>query len=238
VISLLDVGFPQGIVTMRAWQEIARSGVRGVYARCGNGNDQPDQTFASNVQGAQAAGLAVGPYAVGFPLPASAPHPGREPGSQALLHFTASKGVGSHPGDLPPALDLEWPAPADWLKWGITAKSVREWTVDYLEAAAKLWKRSPILYLYPDFWMHFADGATDAELEQLADYDLWLARYGVTSPGSLAGGKWSTPTLWQKSDGGGRLPSGAPVDEDVFIGDEVSWREFRDLPPVTVRNDV
>jgi len=236
MIAVLDVGFPQGIITAKHWQEIARSGVRGVYCRCGNGNNLPDQTYAANVQGAQTAGLAVGPYAVGFPLPLSAPHPGRDPKTQALMHWQASKGVGSNAGHLPPALDLEWPAPMDWLKWAIGSASVRAWTRDYLAEAARLWKRSPVLYLYPDFWTHLARGATDAELEQLGEYDLWLARYAVVMPGTLAGGKWGAPTLWQKSDGGGRLPSGAPVDEDVFVGDEISWKEFRGLAPVTARN--
>lgn len=221
MIPLLDVGFPQGKIPLAHWRLLAAQGIQGVYIRCGDGNDAPDTSFLSLAAGAEMAGLKVGAYHVGFPLPASPFHAGREPELQALRHFRAASSVDQ---PLPPALDLEWPEPADWPKWGVSAASVRLWTLDYLRELAHLTTRTPVIYLYPDFDAHLFAGASAEELAAFARYPLWLARYGVAAPGTVT--PWTAPTLWQRSDGGLRLPSGAPADEDAFLGDDAAWATF------------
>lgn len=225
MIPVLDVGESQGMITLAHWRAIATSGVRGIVARCGNGNNPADLTFARNRDGARGVSIGVGPYHVGFPLNPDGIHSGRNAATQALMHYNACAGLGSEDGEIRPVLDLEWPMPVDWPKWKLTASSVRGWTFDWGHASAKLYGRKPILYLYPDFDLHLLAGASAVELQAFTDlFDLWLARYEVAAPGTVA--PWSAPILWQKSDGGGRLPSFAKVDEDVFLGDDDAWTAF------------
>lgn len=237
----LDVSSIQGKID---WAAVSASGVRFVMRKCGNGNNAPDAGFATDIAGARAAGLAVGAYHVGFPLPTDPAHPGRAAADQAKAHFEASAGVGSAPGDLPPALDLEWPVPgsADWKKYGCSAPQVRAWALAYLEAAEQLWGRLPLLYDgFPDYWAGIDGGAEPG----FARYPLWVVNYpeqykGRTPPDGASPAippPWTAWTLWQHCGGGFHLPGGVPVDSDVFCGDEAAFAALRGLPlaaPVNV----
>jgi lysozyme len=218
VIRGIDVSAVQGDVD---WGRVAASGVRFAIMKCAQGNEAGrDATFARNVAGARNAGLAVGCYLFGYPLPAG--KEGRDPVEQAKIHYAKCDRVGTRDGELPPALDLEWPAPEDWARWQCNAAQVRDWGLAYLDAAKALWGRIPLVYTYPWFWQHVrAAGA----LDRYAEYPLWLADYSRdTAPHVPA--PWTTATLRQTSGGGGKLPSGAPVDENVFGGDEDDWAAF------------
>ena len=238
----LDVSSIQGKID---WSAVAAAGVRFVVRKCGNGNNPPDCGFSDYLSGARAAGLVVGAYHVGFPLPTDPAHPGRAPSDQAKAHFDACQGLGSKPGELPPALDLEWPVPGspEWTKYGCTASQVRAWALAYLEAAEQLWGRTPLLYDgFPDYWAAIG-GASEAGF---AKYPLWVVNYpeqykGRTPPDGASPalpGPWTAWSLWQHSGGGFHLPSGAPVDSDVFNGDETAFAAFlglaAGLPPVNL----
>lgn len=204
------------------WKRVAASGVRFAYCRCGYGNESPDGSFAVFAAGAEAAGIAVGAYHVGFPI-RIAQDPGSSPEEQARAHFAASHSQGINPGELPPALDLEWPVPGtpEWGRHGCTPEFVRAWTLAYLaEMRALLGGRLPVLYDgFPNYWT--AIGGSSEPL--FAEYPLWRVDY---RPRPVTPGPWTEFALWQCGGGSGRLPSGAPVDEDVFRGDEAAWREF------------
>jgi GH25 family lysozyme M1 (1,4-beta-N-acetylmuramidase) len=221
-IPVLDFASPQGNLSPGQWRKLADDGVAGIWAKCGNGNNKPDPTFRANIAGARTVEIAVGAYGVPFVLPLDeGHHPGRSPLDQAQTHFQQSGALGIVLGDLPPMVDLEWPAPVDWPQWGVTPAFARAFALLYLGETARLTGRSPFLYLYPDYEKHLFAGATQDELEAFAKYRLWIARYGVTEPGSLP--PWTAPTLWQKSDGGAVLPNGCRVDEDLFLGDADAW---------------
>lgn len=225
-IAGYDIGSPQGTITPEQWATIDASGVRFVFLRCGNGNNAPDPLFATNLRNARAYAprVTIGPYHVGFPLPPSPEHPKREPEKQAEAHFAQAGGLGARAGELPPVLDFEWPLPKDWAQWGVTSDSAAAWGRAYLARMQQLCGgRAPLIYTYPDFWSHVSLAGADA-VAPYATYPLWLARYEVNVPGTLP--PWGAPLFWQKSNGGGRLPSGAPVDEDVFIGDEAAFQWF------------
>jgi lysozyme len=224
VIPVYDIGESQGLLTRAHWRVMKAGGLGGVYIRCGNGNSGVDPLFQVNLTNARSVAVPPGAYHVGFPLLPDAAHPGRGPEDQALAHYRASGGLGSAPGELRPVLDFEWPLPVDWPKWGLTAKSIRTWGLGYLPACEELHGKPPMLYTYPDFDLHVLAGATPEELALFARYDLWIARYGAASPGTIA--PWKAPRFWQKSDGGGRLPNGYAVDEDVFLGDAAALAEL------------
>lgn len=216
----IDVSIAQGGVI--DWVAVARSGVRFAMIRCGNGNEAADPAFARSAKMARAAGLIIGAYHVGFPLPEDRAHPGRSPIDQARAHFEASGGLGSHDGEMPPSLDLEWPVPGtfEWRKYGCSNDQVRSWALDYLAEAERLHGRAPMIYDgFPIYWRDI-DGANEP---RFARYPLWWVDY---RPGTAPPAPWTTWALHQIDGGGGHLPSGAPVDEDVFAGNEDAFAAF------------
>jgi GH25 family lysozyme M1 (1,4-beta-N-acetylmuramidase) len=212
----IDVGSPQGSLSPADWRAIAASGVRWAYLRCGNGNEGSDPTFAANLAGARAAGILVGAYHVGMPLPNDPAHPGRDPESQALAHYRACNGLGSRDGELPPALDFEWPTPDLWSRYGCSAEQILVWGREYLEIAGPLYGVEPVVYSFRWFWDAVAEGH---DARAFASSPLWLAAYETHEP-IRAIAPWTRATFWQLSDGGGRLPNGARVDEDELLGDD------------------
>lgn len=217
------------------WTAVARQGIRFVYLRCGNGNNPPDALFAERAAGARDAGLVVGAYHVGFPLPPDAAHPGREPEVQARAHYGSCGGLGRGGGELPPALDLEWPVPGSdkWREYGLTAAGVRAWALAYLRECEALYGCLPVLYDgFPDYWGPSGiDGG--AELA-FARYPLWCVdypaalshAYPVDASLLVVPKPWTKTTFWQVNGGGARLPDGEPVDADVFLGDEAALAAF------------
>jgi lysozyme len=204
----LDLSQLQGAIPDVQWQAVARD-VRFVYLRCGVGNDASDTRFREYAAGAKAAGLLVGAYHFGFPLPTDPAHPGRDPETQARDHAAAQ---GAWASDLPVALDLEWPEVTDWAHWGCSADQIAEWAASYLATMQALVGRRPILYSYPYFLASLGAG----NRAKLVDYELWLAAYG-TNPNVPA--PWPSLAIVQTSAGGYRLPNGCPCDEDQ-IADE------------------
>jgi lysozyme len=227
-----DLSSLQGVLSPDSWRAVAHDpDVRFVSLRCGYGNNPHDPAFAANVAGARAVGLVVQAYHVGFPLRPDPAHPGREPEAQARAHFAAAGGLGRGRGELPPALDLEWPPPQEWTTRGIDAAFVVHWAEAYGATMAALVGRTPLLYTYPVFHHALARGADLARLAGL--FDLWAAEYQLASPVVLP--PWKRCLFWQRSGGGGRLPWGAPVDEDVFVGSE---EEFLRMANFSVDVDV
>jgi len=167
------------------------AGYRFVWVKCQEGNTGKDGSYERNVQRARDAGLAVGAYHFAFPLPTDPAHPSRDPNDQAQLYFNACKGLGSEPGDLSPALDLEWPAPQDWAKWGCTPQQISDWGRACCVAMAQLWGRLPVIYTYPHWWKTLAQGA---DVSWASDYPLWFADYSWPQIGHPPLG-WMPPHL-------------------------------------------
>jgi lysozyme len=221
----VDVSSVQGSID---WTRVAASGVRFAIIKCSTGNDTGvDSRFTENVANARAAGLVVGAYHFAYPLPNQAGNPSRDPAEQAQIAFEKSGGLGAEPGDLPPALDLEWPAPQDWAKWRCTAAQIRDWGLAYLDKAHSLWGCAPLVYTYPDFWQHLT---VAGGLEEYGDYPLWIADYakygGVVPPDDAAPRSlppWADWTFWQHDGNRGLLlENGMDADFNVFNGDEVT----------------
>lgn len=203
-VKIRDYSVVQGLVDFTK----EPTDVRGVYHRCGVGNDRPDADFLINVSKARASGRVVGAYHFFYPLPTTKEHPDRDPLLQARKHFTASGGLGKRAGDLPPAVDFEWPAPEEWAKWGCTKQQIEESCWQYAAEMTRLHEVQPLVYTYPYWWRALGSPA------RWAIYKLWLASYTPT-PVVLA--PWTDCVLWQNTGGGGKLGmNGAPVDTDLI----------------------
>ena len=124
----LDLHAGYGVID---FDKVAASGVRFAWAKCTEGNQGGgkfvDPQFKRNVAECKRVGIAVGAYHFAFPLPEDGKNKFRSPKEQAEIAFRNSGGLGSQPGDLSPALDLEWPPPNEWKKWGVTAKDIADW---------------------------------------------------------------------------------------------------------------
>ncbi len=207
----IDVSSVQGHLD---WDRVVRTWPTKLdfaYIRCGVGNDGHDVSFDENVAGARAIGLIVGAYHFLYPLPVVAGHESRDPVKQAQAHFEASRGLGSFVGELPPAVDVEWPAPSDWAKWGCTKESIVASANAYADECERLHEVEPMIYIYPDFEAHLGN------LGKLGKRPLWEASYEKT-PRKLR--NWGSCVAWQTTGGGGKLYSGAPVDTDVIMDDD------------------
>lgn len=208
VIRGLDVSIVQGVLD---WSRVDAA-VRFVLPRCGVGNDGKDSAFDENVRRILASGRIVGPYHFLYPLPVVPGHESRDAVAQARAHFAAAKGLGTHSGELPPFLDLEWPAPQDWAKWGVTATFIKECAVTYLTEMDRLTGRVCGIYLYPDYGTHLGD------LSMFALRPFYEASYTVVPARMTLG----TPAVWQDTGGGGRLYNGVPVDTDLVSEDALA----------------
>ena len=225
------------------WERVAKAGVRFAIVKCTLGNEPAgdDRLFARNVAGAKAAGILVGAYHFAFPLPSGSLLPrGRSPKEQAERFFTVSKGLGANVGELPPALDFEWPARWDktkfvdannngvldageklvdqWARWGISAASISEWGLECLEHLKRLWGRVPMIYEYPHFREMLGEYGKGAVWTR---YPLWIATYPESArattlppPGAkpILNAPWSDWAIWQFSaDGSPMRIDGIPV---------------------------
>jgi GH25 family lysozyme M1 (1,4-beta-N-acetylmuramidase) len=229
-----------------AWEKAAAV-LRFVYVKCTTGNSPGvDAQFAANVSGAIAHDVAVGGYHFSYPLPDDAAHPGRSPEEQAERAFRDSRGLGSREGELPHAIDAEWPPPQecdDYVGrdkvdkgWKCTRPQMSEWFRRYCVHATKLWGRKPIIYTYPAWWRWLAEGA---DVSWAREYEVWFADYAHPGPGTppdgwvaphmpWVAGTWDDFTICQYSaEGSGeRIPgiAACPVDRDCIRDEETLRR--------------
>jgi lysozyme len=225
----VDVSSVQGTIQ---WSRLASVGVRFAWVKCTQGNDGADPRYRPNVDGARAVGIYVGAYHFAYNLPARVRGDGRTPQEEARRFFFISGGVGRAFGELPPAIDAEWPNVGEWGKWGCSAQQISEWQRVFAEEVAQLWGRAPVLYTYPFWWRVLA---ASADVSWAATYPLWIANYkGIDQEFPPEEAKpyvpppWDMWTFWQWSaDKGRRLPGClTDIDRNVFAGTIEDLREL------------
>jgi lysozyme len=196
-----DLSSVQGNLSVATFQTMASQGISFIIAKCytGNNTNGVDPTYYSNITNAQAAGLQVAAYHFIYPLPNNGTA-NRDPVSQANLHFQAA-------GNILAFCDAEWPATQDWASWGCTAAQINQWVLTYLQTYSQLSGRPMPIYTYP-YWAQSVGFSS-----QFSQYPLWIASYGGTTPTIPA--PWSSYCAWQYGGGTGKLPNGAPVDQDL-----------------------
>ena len=216
MIRGIDASSVQGVLPIDALDAVD---CRFLIHKCQQGNDGRDPFFDRNIEAARDKGWVVGAYHFLYPLPHLSPE------AQAEGFFKASP-LGTEDGDLPPAIDLEWPDPdAGWVKWGCTGPQICDWSRRCAERMSELYGRKPLIYTYPYFMQALRGrGALGGDVSWLAEYPLWIASY---SPKPVLPAPWSDWSMWQyDGNGGQRMPNGGDVDFNWFNGDEQALREF------------
>ena len=196
------------------WTQVAAAGKAFAIIKASQGTSYTDPYYATNHNGARAAGLRTGAYH--FAEPDATPN-------DAILeadHFVSTLGLLK--GDLTPALDLEGTQVL-----GVAA--LQAWVISWLgEVTAKLGVR-PMIYTSPNFWKN-SMGDTSA-LADAGYTTLWVAHWGVTSP-TVPAKNWGGHgwTFWQYTSSGSvpGITTGR-VDLDRYNGP--------DLTPVTFGAD-
>ena len=186
------------------WAAVARSGIRFAYIRASY-SKTIDQRVRENWQAAADHGVLRGGYHF-FRF-------GRNPRTQAQVFLDAlSGGPNPHgPGDLPPALDLEWD------RWGVhpgTAELQAAYVRDagiWLDTVGEALGRTPILYSGRSFWQEIGNP------DGLADHPFWVAHWGVERPNNLPDA-WSDWLFWQYTASGTVPGISGPVDRNRFSG--------------------
>lgn len=190
-----------------------------VFTKLGEGQTIFDPTYVRNVTECKKNGILVGPYAFVRPMPSSYPR------TEARIHWGLSRNAPEC--DLPLVMDLESPPNPDQKSW------VAEWALSYLDEAAQLWNRRPLLYSYPYF-------LEQLKAPSLAAYDLWIASYNTASwpddnDKPLVPEPWTTWQFWQWTD---KYKFGImSVDGDVFNGTLDDLKSYAAGDPSVVTSD-
>lgn len=159
--------------------------------------------------------------------------PSKDPLRQAQAFVQAIGAL--EPGDLPPALDVEWDfidldhnANDRWLhvEPQKRAEMIRVW-LDYVEERLGV---TPMIYTAKSFWDHaFKDSPN------FGRYPLWLASYGTSIPFSTGPTQlplgWSRWELWQFTDQGEIGGISGHVDTNMARGDLDALRRVTHVTP-------
>lgn len=239
MIRGIDVSAAQGRID---WPRVAAAGFRFAYIKCGEGNeDRKDPTFDVNVAGALGAGLYVGAYYVGWPLPDNG-NESRAPKAQAERFWRTSGGLGRNACELPPMFDFEWPTPDLWPKWECEPVQVARWGRDFMAEVEARWSlrhSTPVVYSFPWFWNSMALAAGPSEIAWASHYLLCLASYRDVAEDLPKGppvhelSPWGRgkETFWQWSaDKGRRIPGIATdIDRQLFNGTASQLRRLANI---------
>ncbi|MGN6246427.1 MAG: cell wall-binding repeat-containing protein [Motilibacteraceae bacterium] len=157
------------------WASVKAAGSSFAFIKATEGTTYTNPYFAGDWAGVAAQGMYRGAYHFA--------NPAKDAATQARYFATA---VGPLTGskDLPPVLDLED-------NGGLAPAALLVWVKSYLSAVQQITGRVPIIYTYPTFWVNQMGNTND-----LTQYPLWIANYGVTSPQGM-GGWGKAYTFWQ-----------------------------------------
>lgn len=228
----LDASSVQGLLPIK---DLDARGLKFLIAKCQEGNKGKDPYFERNTAAAKDLGWFTGAYHFLYPLPHL------DPKAQAELFFKASD-MGTTAGDLPPALDIEWPAVgAEWTKWKCNASQISDWSQACTARVEELFGRPPILYTYPHFLSSMAAGS---DVSWVTKYPLWIAADGSQGKWPAEGQgpnpklykPWDNWTFWQCDwVATPARPIGIYADSDVFNG---SWEDLQVLAGVKPHPDL
>jgi lysozyme len=156
-----DVSASQGAID---WNAVAAAGHGFAFIQATTGVNTVDSQFASNWQGAGAAGLRRGAYHV------AAPKPGRDPGDEAVNLASAIRAAGTPSDtDLPPS------AAIDDLVDTFSSEQVRDWLGAFSAVFERITQRLPAIRMSADSFAR-ALGSDASAVKS----PIWLS--GPTSP--------------------------------------------------------
>jgi lysozyme len=180
------------------WPAVASGGIQFCFIKASEGANLPDPLFGANWAGAKAAGVLRGAYHFFRPKVAVQP--------QVDLFVRTVEQL--ELGDLPPVLDLEFPA--DWS--GIALADRAPLALAWLTAVEAALGVTPIVYSAPAFVVE-----TLGDANALGRFPLWIAEY-TSKPAPLVPQPWQSWTFWQHNSQAQVTGVPRPVDHNKFQG--------------------
>ncbi|RKR76607.1 GH25 family lysozyme [Frondihabitans australicus] len=192
----LDVSAYQPSVN---WSSVAANGAKFAYIKATEGTTYTSSTFASQYNGAYAAGLSRGAYVFATPNTST--------GAAQATYFVNHGGNWTNDGrTLPPLLDIEYGYNATC--WGLSQAAMVAWIKDFSNTVLKLTGIRPAIYSTTDWWSQCTGNNSG-----FSQNPLFIAHYTTAStPGTLPA-SWKSWSVWQWADSGV-----FPGDQDVFNG--------------------
>jgi lysozyme len=184
----IDVSRYQGDID---FNQVAASGIEGVYIRSSLGSAYIDPTFEQNYANAKAAGLSVGFYH----------YVTARSTSQAAYqaHFFADTIQGK---------DMDYRLAMDFEDLrGLSVSEINAIALTFIQTLEEISGKEAVVYSN-------AYDATDIFQGTLTDYPLWIAEYGVSTPRNSV--NWESWAGWQYTSTG-RVPGiEGYVDRDLY----------------------
>ncbi|MFG3054029.1 glycoside hydrolase family 25 protein [Kitasatospora sp. NPDC048239] len=192
------------------WPAIARSGQSFAMLKATQGTGFTDGWFARDLAGARSVDLIRSGYHY-----FTADQDGAAQADHFLDVLHREGFTGTHPGELPPVLDLEQcRSGGHRLQLGQVKAFIAR--VEQATGAA------PIVYTRKGFVDDCLGGT-----KELSGHKVWLARYGDTPPEPLPGAAgWE---FWQYTDHASVPGTAGGVDASVFHGDQAALRRLAHL---------
>lgn len=181
------------------WAAVKAAGIRFAYIKATQGVAQIDPLFGENWRRSQAAGIPRGAYLF-FDA-------NQDPIGQAE-HFART--LQGHPGDLPPALDVE-------RNEGVPGPELARRVEACLTALERLLQVKPILYTRASFYNESLSGP-NGELPSFHNtHKIWTAHY-TTGPQPAVPRGYTNWTFWQYTETGSVPGVAGNVDLNRFNG--------------------
>ena len=208
--SLIDVSTWNGNID---WNSVYQSGVKFAMIRSSFGIENPNQVdnkFVRNITNAQKAGVKCGIYHYSYAKSAA------EAKKEAEFCLKTIKG---YKIDLPVAFDIEDSSQTHLGKDTLTSIVIA--FCDRIKSAGYM----PMLYCNPSWLNSYLH-----KNKLLGKYDLWLAHWGVSSPGFDC-------TIWQYSENGNVSGISGSVDMNWIFKDYASTKPSTTKPSNVKKTD-
>ncbi len=209
LINGIDISQYQGNITASGWQQIKGAGIQFAFARVSLGSCcDHDANYVNNFSRAIAAGIPIGPYAVGYPQTNMSDPNDAVNEANYLISLTKPYYQGSGLM-LRPVLDIELPTDKS-----LSQSFMSQWVVKWATTIKQGLGVDPIIYTYTDF-------ASTEFNSTVTSYPLWIANYSRTPPSTpppSAYAPWPSWKFWQHSSTGSVPGISGNVDLDVFDG--------------------
>jgi GH25 family lysozyme M1 (1,4-beta-N-acetylmuramidase) len=190
------------------WSSVARAGYKFVAIKATEGNYYANPYGASDLTGAERAGLSVIAYHFAIP---------NVSGGAAQADYVIAHAADGSGRVAPIGLDIEYDpySATDGTNecYGLGPGAITSWAAAFSSEVRRRTGRLPILYTTADWWNTCAGSAA------LGQDSLWVAAYTAGGGPPLPVG-WGTWAIWQYTSGGsvpGIVTSGN-TDLDVFNG--------------------
>ncbi|MBB4906981.1 GH25 family lysozyme [Actinophytocola algeriensis] len=190
------------------WSQVAGSGVRFVGVKATEGNYDQQEFYASDMSGAQGAGMYSFPYHFATPNDSGA--------TEQANYFLDYANFTPNGKTLRPAIDIET-NPYDTANrcYDKTPAQLVSWVREFVDVVKRRTGVDPIVYTAPAFWQECMGNSS-----AFASYPLWVASWSSnpTTPTLPAG--WSNWELWQYSATTTVPGITGPVDGNYVRGGE------------------